>query len=247
MGMPAVIDRMRADLDRLRAREDPRRYFLTVYLRTTLAIHDEILAHGFRDPAWVERWDVAFAGLYLDALERSDRGEPVPAPWAVAVAPADPLRSVLAGMNAHINYDLPQALLAVIPAPDFDDPERLRLRRADHRHVDEVLARRVGAEGDEAVRAGRATRTDRLLRPLNERATRRFLREAREKVWANTVRLDAVRRDGDDRLGDRLGDLERLSAERVRRLRAPGPVLLRLAVGGFGVVLPPNRGGPGPG
>lgn len=243
MGIQAVVDRMRAELDRLETLGDPRRYFLAVYLRTTVAIGDEVRARGFRDPDWVERWDAAFAGLYLDALERADRAEPVPTPWSVAFTLTDqpPLRAVLAGMNAHINHDLPQALLEVIPSGDFDDPTRLLLRQADHRHVDTVLARRVAAEGRAGVRRGDASRTDRLLRPLNELATRRFLREAREKVWANTAVLDAARRDGPGRLDERLAELERLSAERVRGLCEPGPVLLRLAVGGFGVLLPPGR------
>jgi hypothetical protein len=37
----------------------------------------------------------------------------------------------------------------------------------------------------------------------------------------------------------RLGELELLSAAKVADLLAPGQVLLRLAVAGFGVVLPP--------
>jgi hypothetical protein len=243
MGIAAVVERMRAALDRLESSGDPRRYFLAVYLRTTVAVHEELLAHGFRDGDWVERWDVAFADLYLGALERADRGEPVPAPWSVAFALTGqpPLRHVLVGMNAHINFDLPQALVEVIPSADFDEPARLLLRQADHRHVDAVLARRVAAEGAEAVRTGAATRTDRLLRPLNEFSTRRFLREARERVWANAVVLDAGRRDGRGGGDGPLAELERLSAERVRGLCAPGPVLLRLAVGGFGVMLPPIR------
>jgi hypothetical protein len=243
MGIHVVVERMRAVLDQLETRGDPRRYFLAVYLRTTIAIRDELLAQGFRDTDWVERWDVAFADLYLDALDRADRAEPVPAPWSVAFALTDqpPLRNVLAGMNAHINYDLPQALLEVISSGEFDDPDRMLLRQADHRHVDAVLVRRIAAEGDDAVRLGRAGRTDRLLRPLNELATRRFLRESREKVWANAVELDAARRNGRGHLSDRLVELEGLSAGRVRQLCAPGPVLLKLAVGGFGVVLPPSR------
>ena len=52
-------------------------------------------------------------------------------------------------MNAHINYDLAQSLLAVIPARDFDDPELLADRHADHEHIDQVLVARVGAEDTE--------------------------------------------------------------------------------------------------
>jgi hypothetical protein len=237
MGIHAVVERMRAVLDQMATAGDARRHFLAVYLRTTEAVEDERLTGGFRDSDWVERWDVAFAGLYFDALERADRGDAVPGPWSVAFALTGqpPLRHVLAGMNAHVNYDLPQALLAVIPSTDFDDLARMRLRQADHRHVDAVLTRQVAAEGADAMRRGTVSRTDRVLRPLNELATRRFLREAREKVWANAVVLDAQRRTG---RGDGLAELERRSAERVRALCAPGPVLLKLAVGGFGVVLP---------
>ena len=86
----------------------------------------------FLDPDWVERWDVAFADLYLGPLADDLAGRPVPGPWGVAFryskehpeAPA--LRHLLLGMNAHINFDLPQALLAVISDEDFADPDVLR-------------------------------------------------------------------------------------------------------------------------
>ena len=48
-------------------------------------------------------------------------------------------------MNAHINYDLPQALLAVITDEEFDDPALLTRRRSDHQAIDRVLASRVAA------------------------------------------------------------------------------------------------------
>lgn len=163
----------------------------------------------------------------------------LPRPWAVAFGTIDlpPLRQVLLGMNAHINCDLPQALLAVIPSEDFDDPERLALRHADHRHLDGVLASRVTAEDEELARLGGATLVDRILQPLNRLGTKRFLRESREKVWDNARSLDQARREGPDALASRLGQLETLSADRVEELCAPGQVVLRLAVHGFGVRL----------
>jgi Family of unknown function (DUF5995) len=45
---------------------------------------EELHRGGFRDTAWVERWDVAFADLYLDALEAAEAGRRPPEPWAVA-------------------------------------------------------------------------------------------------------------------------------------------------------------------
>jgi hypothetical protein len=51
---------------------DPLRHFHSVYTRTTQAVADEIRTAalgGFLDPDWVKRWDVAFAQLYLRALD----------------------------------------------------------------------------------------------------------------------------------------------------------------------------------
>lgn len=239
MSIDELVGRMQTALAPLESAGDPRRFFLATYLRTTLAVRDELDAGGFRDGDWVEEWDVVFAGLYLDALENANRSGPVPRPWAVAFATVGqpPLRHVLLGMNAHVNFDLPQAILAVISSEEFDDPQRMSVRQADHRHLDAVLAGRVAAEDEELVRIGGATRTDRVLRPLNRLGTQRFLREAREKVWVNAVRLDRCRREGPAALSRGLSELESVSAARVQRLCAPGPVLLKLAVGGFGVRL----------
>jgi Family of unknown function (DUF5995) len=239
-----LIGRMRGLLVPLEARGDPGRFFLATYLRTTQAVKEELARGGFRDPAWVERWDVAFADLYLDALEAAEAGRRPPAPWAVAFGAAGqdhlpPLRHVLLGMNAHINYDLAQSLVAVIPEAQFDDPEVLAGRAADHEHIDQVLVARVGAEDTqlEALSGGRSL-LDRLLQPLNRLGTKRFLKESRAKVWANARLLDAARRHGRDAYAARLAELEELSAARVADLVAPGQVVLKLAVKGFGVRLP---------
>jgi hypothetical protein len=85
---------------------------------------------------------------------------------------------------------------------------------------------------------GRRTPLDRLLAPANRQASRLFLRESRRKVWANTGALHAARLRGAAAYADRLADLEAASAARVRDLLRPGPVLLRLAVRGFGVHIP---------
>src|SRR4029077_3437378 len=137
MGIDEVIERMTALAGELRRDDDARLAFHNTYLRTTQAVAKALRDGVFADPEWVDRWDVAFARLYLDALDADRRGEPVPEPcavgfgdaaarrgcqvpepWAVpfGAAAARPdlpaVRHVLLGMNAHINYDLPQALLA---------------------------------------------------------------------------------------------------------------------------------------
>lgn len=244
-GRPADIDVVIASMEAESATlVDARRHFHETYLRTTAAVGEEIGRGGFLDPQWVTRWDVAFAQLYLDALAADRRAGALPGPWRVAFdaarrqSEAPPLRHVLFGLNAHINYDLPQALVAVITPEEFDDPDVVRSRQQDHRHVDSVLQARVGAEDVELNAISRVTLLDRALRPANRVASRRFLAEARAKVWRNAATLDRARSAGDRAYTAQLALLEGLCAERVSDLARPGPVLLRLARRGFGVELP---------
>jgi hypothetical protein len=237
---------MEALLETLRAAGDQRQYFHATYQRTTIAVAGNLRRGGFNDAGWVERWDIAFADLYLDALQAALAGLRPTRPWEVAFnAPADlpPLRHILLGMNAHINYDLPQALVAVITDDEFADRALLARRESDHRAIDYLLASRVGAEGDElAAISGPRSSLDRLLRPLSQLGTQRFLREARTKVWANAAALSRARHKGPQTYASTLKQLEELSAAKVTALQAPGQVLLKLAATGFGVRLDSQPG-----
>jgi Family of unknown function (DUF5995) len=216
--------------------------FLATYLRTTEAVGAAVDEGLFEDADWVRRWDAVFAELYLSAHDAQQAGvtSAVPRPWRLAfAAPAElpALRHVLFGINAHINYDLPQALLAMISPAEFADDDVRARRQRDHERIDLVLGSRIGAE-DGQLKAGQS-RLDKLLAPLNRRASKRFLTEARQKVWHNATELNAARLVSDEFYRTRLGELEVLAAARIADLLAPGQVLLRLAVAGFGVVLPP--------
>ena len=209
-------------------------------------MHKALQADHFLDSEWVERWDVVFADLYLDALEQWNADRNPPAPWKAAFEAAGdrrvpPLRHVLLGMNAHINYDLPQALLAAITPEEFADPEMVRRRGIDHERIDLILASRVDAEDKELQKLeqpGDRTWLDKLLTPFNQAATKRFMKESRRKVWRNATILNAARLEGPDVLRARLQQLENLSRRRIEDLRVPRQVLLMLAIRGFGVALP---------
>ena len=240
----ALVDRMTAALDELTAEGDPGRFFLGTYLRITLAIGAAIDAGRFEDPDWVAAWDVDFAELYLDALVafRTDPGT-APRPWQLAFG-ADPglppEAHVLLGVNAHINFDLPQSMVRVIPPEDMADAALVARRHRDHEAIDGVLATQVALE-DRALQeaGGRRTVLDRVAAPANRLAVRVFLSESRRKVWANTQQLHVARLAGADAYERRVADLSDAAAARVADLLRPGPVLLRLAVRGFGVRLPP--------
>jgi hypothetical protein len=235
---------MQSRLDDVPPEQQALHEFLDTYLRTTVSVATAIEAGVFDDGEWVERWDLAFAGLYLTALDSYLHGRGrLARPWRLAFEAAPnlpPLLNVLLGINAHINYDLPQALLAVITDAEFSDPSLLARRRRDHERIDAILSGRVAAEDSEISARSARTLLDRALRPVNRWASRRFLREARQKVWLNTLELSRARLAGESAYGTRIAELELLSAAKIADLLVPGQVLLRLAVAGFGVSLPTN-------
>ena len=196
-----VVDKLQRRIDALPHDQVHRRTFITTYQRTTQAVGEAVDAAFFEDPEWVVRWDIAFADLFIVAHDADQGHGPVPRPWRLAFQ-ADPnlptIVHLLLGMNAHINYDLPQATLSVITDQDFQDAVLIEKRRRDHERIDMILASRVTAE-DQAI-GGRRSVLDRLLTPANRLSSRRFLREARQKVWLNVAELRA----GATRRGRRL-------------------------------------------
>jgi hypothetical protein len=241
-----LIGQMEEINDRLTVDRDERRYFHGAYLRSTKAVLAEAEAGGFIDGEWAERWGRAFAHLYLDAFTAWERGDDVPAPWRVTFeASSDPdiipLRHSLLGINAHINYDLPQAFLAVITDEEFGDAGLMARRAADHAHVDSILVSRVREEDKRMARLedpGDRSIVDRLMSPFNRAGTKRLLKEGREKVWHNTFLLSAARGKGPEAYANKLAALEALCQARVNDLITPRYVIIHLARKGFGVTLP---------
>ena len=86
----AVSATMRRRLDGLPRTSASRREFLQTYQRTTDSVGAAVRDGTFDDPEWVQRWDAAFAGLYLAALDADLSGSGgVPRPWRLAFdAPA---------------------------------------------------------------------------------------------------------------------------------------------------------------
>jgi hypothetical protein len=96
--------------------DDGLKWFNWLYLQVTQAVETRVGAGGFSDPAWLAELDVQFASLYFSALKASLSGQSTPGCWEVlfncrnqnAIAR---IQFALAGMNAHINHDLPEAIV----------------------------------------------------------------------------------------------------------------------------------------
>lgn len=105
---------------------DGLKWFNGLYLQVTQAVQarDSLQgngAGGFADPAWLAALDVKFAGFYFAAIRSSLSGAGAPGCWqamfAVRNQPAVArIQFAFAGMNAHINHDLPQAVVATCKA-----------------------------------------------------------------------------------------------------------------------------------
>jgi hypothetical protein len=240
-----LVARMEEIAERLTADNDERQHFHLAYLNSTKAVMADVEVDRFTDSAWVERWGIAFADLYLDAFDAWENGTAPSKPWQIAFEASrdpdiPPARHALLGINAHINYDLPQAFLAVISADEFADPELMARRAADHAYVDSILVRRVRQEDKNLKRVeepGDRTIIDHLMMPFNRAGTRSLLKEGREKVWRNARVLNTARQNSPEAFAAELARLEALCEARVADLMTPRYVLISLARHGFGVVL----------
>jgi len=119
----AVVDQLlevQAVLDRLPPlfEDNPVADFNRLYTTITQKILARHSQGGFADPVFLNCLDVEFGKRYLYALRLWGASDPAtPAAWTVLFRRCDDhrLRSLpcaVAGVNAHINYDLPFALLS---------------------------------------------------------------------------------------------------------------------------------------
>lgn len=229
------LARMGALLPPMVEANDGRRHLVAVWMRTSAAMRRELetaTLGGFEDPGWAARWIVASEDRRLEAVERWTTEGSAPGPWQAVSAAAtgdapSPWHLVLLALAAHLDYDLPQALLDVLPDDAFDDDDLVALRVRDHAHLDHVLLAHLEVERP-------------LLRApggLDLRIHERMLREARPRVWETARVLSDARRRGPAALKARVDELGERSALQVDQLRTVRRTRFRLARPSLGVAL----------
>jgi hypothetical protein len=120
-------------LDAMLLSSDGLKWFNQLYLCVTQAVYEKPPSGGWDDQKWLSLLDINFARLYFDALANSCTDPTkVPRAWmALFESRNNPnierVQFALAGINAHINHDLPLALVQTgkglhIP-PDRNSPE----------------------------------------------------------------------------------------------------------------------------
>ena len=116
--------------------------FNRMYLGVTQAVNRELGQRFFADPAFMTTLDVAFANLYFAAAGAAGNPAAVPLAWRPlieqrAVAGIEPVQFALAGMNAHINHDLPLAVVSTCTQLATSPAAGAHL--ADYQKVDQLL------------------------------------------------------------------------------------------------------------
>jgi hypothetical protein len=129
--IPEVLATMRA-IDGILPEGDGLKWFNWLYLQVTEAVEGRVAGGGFHDAAWLAELDVAFATLYFDALRSSLSGAIAPGCWQALFAQRGNaanarIQFAMAGINAHINHDLPLAIdttcQATGTAPSHESPQ----------------------------------------------------------------------------------------------------------------------------
>jgi hypothetical protein len=191
--------------------------FNRMYLQVTRQIDSRLGEGFFADRAFMTYLDVAFAGLYFGAADAAD-GPAVPLAWRPlmeqrANTGIEPVQFALAGMNAHINHDLPLALVATCTALATSPDAGAHF--ADYQKVDQLLD---AAEQSlrESLESAPELAVDHHLAAVNNLIASWTINSARDLAWNNCLLLWAVR---DDPIASRLlaGSLAR-SATLASRL-----------------------------
>jgi hypothetical protein len=104
-------------LDTTCANGDGLKWFNWLYLQVTQAVETRVASGGFANPAWLAELDVQFARLYLGAVESALSGGSAAGCWQILFEQRNQtaiarIQFALAGINAHINHDLPQAIVS---------------------------------------------------------------------------------------------------------------------------------------
>lgn len=191
-----VISRMRKLVGALPP-GDGVRAFTALYLAVTEAVQETAQPGAYEDVRFVRWLDVVFANLYFEALRNALLvSGPVPKAWAPLVEARGregvlPLQHALAGMNAHVNRDLPVALVQTCEGRNIELRRRSPQRR-DFKKIDGLLT-----QVEERVKAELVTDAlrdfDVALGEIDDVLAMWNLARARDAAWANAETLWALR------------------------------------------------------
>jgi hypothetical protein len=203
------------------------KWFNRLYLQVTRSVQRAVTDPVFRDARFMSKLDVVFANLYFAAIAAGDvdpsRAPPAWRPLLCARRNRGigRLQFALAGMNAHINRDLPQGIVQAFEALG-GDPTTDNTRRQDFDSVNELLER-VEGEVKADFSVGLIGVVDVAAGHVDDVAAMWNVRVARTAAWTNAEVLWTLR--GVPRICSRFFDtLDRSTGLAGRGLLTPTPI-----------------------
>ena len=170
--------------------------FNHLYLEETVAVDTATRTAGFEDPEFISALDVVFADRYFAAVDASRAGTPAPRSWAPLFASRSdpriaPIQFALAGMNAHINHDLPLALVSTCEARAVqlsrDSPQY-----RDYLKINDTIAATEARVKQEFL-TGMVGVADAILGHIDDVIAIWSISEARSAAWTNAEALWVLR------------------------------------------------------
>lgn len=211
--------------------DDGVKWFNRLYLRVTVSVGSAVSGTTFHDPAFLTRLDVVFANQYFAALTAgSPDATRAPSAWRPLLqarhrSGISRLQFALAGMNAHINRDLPDGIVRAF-ADLGGDPITDDRRAQDFDSVNAILERVEEAVKTEFT-TGIVGVVDRVGGRADDAVAMWKVRKARATAWTNAQVLWGLRHI--PRLRDRFfGDLDSLVGLLGRGLLQPYDVASRV-------------------
>ncbi|MFK5647207.1 DUF5995 family protein [Ornithinimicrobium sp. LYQ121] len=191
--VPAVVAALR-ELDAELDHADGIWHFNRMYLQVTELVDQRLHEGYFSNDEFMRRLDVVFAHLYLDTVRGDRVGLVLPQCWEPVFAsrrlPLAPIQFAVAGMNAHINHDLPVAMVTACRQLGLD-PTTRRVR-SDYDKVSDLLGE-VHEQVRQSFLAGLALEVDRELTPLLTLVGSWSVGRARDAAWVNSEVMWALR------------------------------------------------------
>jgi hypothetical protein len=197
---PRDVDDVVADLTAIQDAlppEDGVAAFNRMYLLVTELVRDRLAVGYFADPASMTALDVTFAGLYLAAVGAADDSRKVPKAWRPLFARRGdrrvlPIQFAIAGMNAHINHDLPVAVVSTCRALGIAPDEGSF--HADYDKVNALLGS-VEQQVRESFESGVVLDADREAAPVLDHLGNWNIDAARDAAWVSAGVLWRLRNE----------------------------------------------------
>jgi hypothetical protein len=182
-------------LDRALPRADGVRWFNRLYLEVTVAVRRQLREQPLEAPPFLEQLDIYFADAYFAALDAAERGDrAVARAWAPLLELRHergiaPLQFALAGLNAHINHDLANGVVATC--------ETLGMRpgapqRHDYDSINAVL-RETEGRVKQWLLTDALKEIDQVVAPADDLAAIWSVTRARDAAWVRAQVLWRLR------------------------------------------------------